>query len=66
VSEFDNEKQLMIMQLYDYHNIQELVVGMKDVQASKCLKVRFLHFVKLGACFSVQERTTLSVMASLP
>lgn len=35
MSEFDNEKQLMIMQLYDYHNIQELIVGMKDVQARK-------------------------------
>lgn len=38
VTEFDPEKQLMIMQVYDYNNIQNFIEDVQEVQASKCLK----------------------------
>lgn len=36
VNEFDNDKQLMIMQIYDMANIQEFLEAIVEVQASKC------------------------------
>lgn len=36
VNEFDNDKQLMMMQIYDMANIQEFLEAIVEVQASKC------------------------------
>ena len=41
VTELDAEKQLMIMQVYDYNNIQDFIENITERQASKCLKARF-------------------------
>ena len=42
VTELDTEKQLMIMQLYDYNNIQQFIEDITEMQESKCLKAQFL------------------------
>ena len=41
VTDFDAEKQLMIMQVYDYNNIQQFIENITERQASKCLIARF-------------------------